>query len=47
MAVVEIKYDAKCKHCKHCEVVKRKAQCKIDGPILFGLKTKACENFEL
>ena len=49
MSTVTIHYEAKCRHCDNYQSNGRgkKSTCKIDGPIIFGPKTKACKNFKL
>lgn len=49
-AVIEIYYDAKCKHCIMLKEVykgkRKKHECKVTGESI-TLKTKACKDFRL
>ena len=43
---VEIFYEAKCKHCSHCETIRRKTKCKLTG-FTITQKDKACDKLKL
>ena len=46
MGILEIKYDAKCKHCKFRETSNRKTKCLKSGNVI-RIKDKACNDFKL
>ena len=49
MSKVIIYYDAKCKHCRNFQQNGRgrKTTCKLKHEMMFGGKTKACDDFKL
>ena len=46
MGMIEIIYDAKCKHCQFCETLKRKTRCKKKD-IAIRQQDLACDQFKL
>lgn len=46
MSKVIITYEARCKHCGHCETVKRKTVCKLKNEPI-RQKDLACNDFKL
>lgn len=46
MSVLIMTYEARCKHCRFAETIKRKTTCKLKNEII-RLKDKACDKLEL